>query len=44
VAEPALQRTDKRQVAHNNNEARQATIHPPRLSFSSTGAAIMLPA
>jgi len=25
-------------------KARQATLHPPRLSFSITGAAIMLPA
>ena len=26
------------------NKARQVTIHPPHLSFSTTGAAIMPPA
>src|SRR6266576_3920687 len=36
VAEPALQRTDKRREvsirSSQNNKARQATLHPPRLS------------
>jgi len=31
-------------IHHDNNKARQATIHPPRLSFFCTGAAIMPPA